>query len=139
MKKSYKTSSSPHSLLEEPLPHYDPTGNYQLASHAISKKYIKHVMALSHLSVSDLIGIIPVSLDTYKRKNEFNPPVTEKILEVEEVYRKGLEVFGEKFHQWMDTENIALGGINPKQLLSNSFGVRMLLDQIGRMEHGILA
>ena len=139
MKKLYKVPSVPNSLLEEPAPYYDPTGNYQLAARAISKKYIKHVMSLSHLSVSDLIGIIPVSLDTYKRKNEFNPSVTEKILEVEEVYRKGLEAFGEKFHQWMNTENIALGSIYPKQLLSNSFGIRMLLDQIGRMEHGILA
>ncbi len=139
MAKTYKTSAAPRIVLEEPVSAYEQTSHYELAAHAISKKYIKRVMSLSHLTVSDLIGIIPVSLDTYKRKSEFNPAVTEKILEVEEVYLRGLEAFGESFHKWMDTENVSLGGIRPKQLLTNSFGIRMLLDEIGRLEHGVLA
>ena len=87
----------------------------------------------------ELISILPISIDTYKRKLAFNPPVTEKVLEIEEVYRKGIDVFGDSFHQWMNTQNIALGSVAPKTLLKNSFGVRLLLNEIGRLEHGILA
>jgi len=65
--------------------------------------------------------------------------VTEKVLEIEEVYRHGLEAFGESFYQWMNTENIGLGGVAPKTLLNNSFGIRLLLDEIGRLEYGVLA
>ena len=75
----------------------------------------------------------------YKRKTAFSPAVTEKILEIEEVYRKGIAAFGKGFLAWMDAENIALGNVKPKVLLKNSFGIRRLLDQIGRMEHGVLA
>jgi len=82
--------------------------------------------------------IVPISIDTYKRKTSFNPFVTEKILEIEEVYHKGQNAFGDGFYVWMGTENVALG-LMPKTLLSNSFGIRRLLDQIGRMEHGVLA
>lgn len=133
------SSTKKNSLLEEPALAYGHTSYFSLADRDISKHYIKAILALSRLSLNELMEILPISIDTYKRKNEFNPSVTEKILEIEEVYRKGLDAFGEGFHTWMNTENVALGGIKPKKMLSNSFGIRRLLDQIGRMEHGVLA
>ena len=126
-------------ILQEPAVSYATGSYYQLSIQSISKNYIKQVLNLTGLSVSELINIIPVSIDTYKRKSTFNPAITEKILEIEEVYRKGIEAFGESFHQWMNTENIALGSVTPKTLLKNSFGVRLLLDEIGRLEYGVLA
>jgi len=138
-----KTYNSPPlvapSILEEPAVAYATGLYFRLSAQSISKTYIKTVLKLSGLSVLELIALLPISIDTYKRKTIFNPSVTEKILEIEEVYRKGIDAFGESFHKWMDTENIALGSIAPKSLLNNSFGVRLLLDEIGRIEHGILA
>ena len=126
-------------ILQEPAVSYATGSFYQLSVQNISKNYIKQVLILSQLTVLELISIIPVSIDTYKRKSAFNPNVTEKILEIEEVYRKGIEAFGGSFHQWMITENIALGSVTPKTLLKNSFGIRLLLDEIGRLEYGVLA
>ena len=138
MEKTYRITSK-SSTLNEPSLAYGHANYYMLAQQAISKDYIKHILVISKLSVNELITLIPISIDTYKRKSEFNPAVTEKVLEIEEVYRSGLKAFGDGFHHWMDTENVALGGVVPKTLLSNSFGVRRLLDEIGRMEHGVLA
>ncbi|MEQ8878970.1 MAG: DUF2384 domain-containing protein, partial [Cyclobacteriaceae bacterium] len=101
--------------------------------------YIKSVIKISGLSLNDLIDILPISIDTYKRKTSFSPAVTEKILEIEEVYKKGIAAFGDGFHAWMEADNPVLGNIKPRALLKNSFGIRRLLDQIGRMEHGVLA
>jgi putative toxin-antitoxin system antitoxin component (TIGR02293 family) len=112
---------------------------YNMAYSGISKNYIKQILHKSKLTLDELMQIIPVSIDTYKRKSTFKPPVTEKVLEIQEVYSKGLAAFGESFYDWMDTSNTALGNIPPKQLLRNSFGIRILLDEIGRLEHGILA
>lgn len=137
--KNYAPQDKTSSVLEEPAVAYDRTNYYTLASQDISKKYIKQILAMTKLTLAELMEIIPISIDTYKRKNAFNSFVTEKILEIEEVYRTGLGAFGEGFYEWMSTENIALGGIKPKLMLSNSFGVRRLLDQIGRMQHGVLA
>jgi len=125
--------------VSEPAEAYQSANFFELANRDVSKKYIQKVLNITQLTVADIIEILPISIDTYKRKSAFNPQVTEKILEIEEVYKKGLETFGEGFYQWMDTNNVALGNIKPKTLLKNSFGIRRLLDQIGRIEHGILA
>ncbi len=131
--------NQPTAVLNEPAMVYGQANYYALAQQSISKNYIKHILGISQLTLNELISIIPISIDTYKRKKEFNPSVTEKVLEIEQVYRTGLKVFGAGFHQWMNTENVSMGGIIPKSLLSNSFGVRRLIDEIGRMEHGVLA
>lgn len=137
--KKYKPHKKDPDVLREPLVAYGHTNYFALASQSVSKRYIKSVINISGLSLTDLIEILPISIDTYKRKTAFSPAITEKILEVEEVYKKGLAAFGSGFHAWMDAENPALGDIKPKVLLKNSFGIRRLLDQIGRMEHGVLA
>lgn len=135
----YRLSADEPSTLEEPMVVYGHHDMVSLASRNISKDYIKDVQRITKLSVNELIDLLPISIDTYKRKTQFNPNVTEKILEIQEVYQKGLDAFGEDFYLWMDAPNVALGGSIPKALLSNSFGIRRLLDQIGRMEHGVFA
>ncbi|MEM7548487.1 MAG: antitoxin Xre/MbcA/ParS toxin-binding domain-containing protein [Bacteroidota bacterium] len=137
--KNYKTPSTAPSTLNEPLAPYGSANYFELANQAMSKNYIKEILSITRLSLAELMEIIPISIDTYKRKKEFGPAVTEKILELEEVYRKGLEVFEGGFYSWMDAKNAALGNIKPKKLLVNSFGVRRLLDELGRIEHGVLA
>jgi uncharacterized protein (DUF2384 family) len=138
MSKYQHIPSGEDTILNEPVVGYAPGSYFQLSSCSISKKYVKQVLQLSKLSVTEMISLVPISIDTYKRKKAFKPVVTEKILEIEEVYNKGIEAFGESFHDWMNTENLALGG-TPKSFLNNSFGVRLLLDEIGRLEYGVLA
>jgi len=139
MKRYNQNPIQKDAILQDPAISYGTGSFYQLSIQNISKNYIKQVLTLTRLTVSELITIIPISIDTYKRKSAFNPAVTEKILEIEEVYRKGIEAFGASFHKWMSTENIALGSVTPKTLLKNSFGIRLLLDEIGRLEYGVLA
>ncbi len=139
MVERYKVPEQKFRILEEPVSGYVSADYYNLANRGISKKYLKFVLKQAKLSVEEFIKILPISIDTYKRKTEFNSTVSEKVLEVEEVYRKGTAAFGDSFYDWMSTTNVALGNVQPKKLLTNSFGIRMLLDEIGRMEHGILA
>ena len=128
-------------ILQEPALSYESfqEGYYELAGQAISKTYIKSIIQLTRMNVPDFIDLIPISIDTYKRKNIFNPIVTEKVLQIEEVYRKGLDAFGPGFYDWFNSPNTYLGGVKPQKLLSNSFGVRQLIELLGRMEYGILA
>ena len=57
------------------------------------------------------------------------------------IYKLGVNVFGdkEKFISWSETKNLALGGVKPKELLDNTFGISLLKDELTRIEHGILA
>jgi len=57
------------------------------------------------------------------------------------LYSRGEEVFGnmEKFREWMNTVLLPFGNKKPKEFLDTSLGIRMILDELGRIEHGILA
>lgn len=128
-------------ILSEPAIAYEKfqESYYELAGQAITKTYIKGILSLTQIPLNEFIQLIPISIDTYKRKTIFNPSVTEKVLQIEEVYRKGLQALGEGFYSWVNSENSILGGQKPIAYLSNSFGIRQLLELIGRMEHGVLA
>ena len=78
-----KKSFDKDSILNDPTARYGSGSFYKLSVRGISKNYIKQVLLLSQLTILELIKIIPISIDTYKRKSDFNPPVTEKILEIE--------------------------------------------------------
>ncbi|MCH8317933.1 MAG: DUF2384 domain-containing protein [Bacteroidetes bacterium] len=58
-----------------------------------------------------------------------------------EIIILGLDVFvdSQKFNTWLESQNIALGGIKPKDLLDNTFGINMIKDELSRIEHGVLA
>jgi len=82
------------------------------------------------------------TLQRYKKeKLSFAPLYSEKIIEIQLLFNKGTDVFGNRdnFYKWMSSENIAIGGISPISLLDNTFGIMMIKDEITRIEHGILA
>jgi putative toxin-antitoxin system antitoxin component (TIGR02293 family) len=78
----------------------------------------------------------------YKNDNlTFDSPQTERVLQISILYDKGLEVFGKKEYLdiWLNTNSIALGGLKPKDLLDNSFGINLVSDELVKIEHGVLA
>jgi putative toxin-antitoxin system antitoxin component (TIGR02293 family) len=82
------------------------------------------------------------TIQRYKKENKtFDPIHTERIVIIELLYKKGIKIFGveENFYTWMDSNIIALGGVKPKELLDTSFGIAMIYDELGRIEHGIFA
>jgi putative toxin-antitoxin system antitoxin component (TIGR02293 family) len=105
--------------------------------HALSEKL--------PFSMTDWSGFLNLSDRTFQRykkdKKRFDPIHTEKILEIVLLYYKGIEVFGdpEKFDTWLNLKNVAMGNDKPIQLLDNSFGIRLISDELIRIENGILA
>lgn len=91
---------------------------------------------------SEFLHLSPRTMQRYKTEQKaFDPIYSDRILEIMMLYKLGVEVFGdrEKFHSWLDTKNIALGGVAPRSYLDNSFGIRLIKDELNRIEHGILA
>lgn len=97
------------------------------------------------LTYSDWSKILHVSERTMQRykkeKKRFDSLHSEKLLLIMLLFQKGIEVFGNasKFITWIDSKNIALGGIKPKNLLDNAFGINLIKDELIKIEHGILA
>lgn len=61
--------------------------------------------------------------------------------EAARLYNRGAEVFGSSnaFMQWMDSNVRALGNKKPKDFLNTREGIETLMDELGRIEHGIFA
>jgi putative toxin-antitoxin system antitoxin component (TIGR02293 family) len=99
----------------------------------------------SPFSIAEWSGFLHLSERTIQRyrseKRAFDPLQSEKIIEIALFYNKGIEVFGtaEKFNSWLETDNLAIGGMKPKTLLDNSFGIGILQDELIAIEYGILA
>lgn len=91
---------------------------------------------------SKFLHLTERTIQRYKKENrKFESLQSERIIEIAKLQLKGKEVFGSKvyFDEWMNSKIIALGNIRPIELLDSSFGIDMLMDELGRIEHGVLA
>jgi len=91
---------------------------------------------------ADYLHLSERTMQRYKKEGKkFDPIHSERIVVIELLYKKGINIFGIKdnFYTWMDTISIALGNVKPKDLLDTSFGISMVYDELGRIEHGIFA
>ncbi|MBX2980488.1 MAG: DUF2384 domain-containing protein [Flavobacteriales bacterium] len=72
------------------------------------------------------------------KRQPLNPLEADRVLLVEELYRRGEEVFGsmENFHGWMEDEHLLLGK-PPMDLLVSSKGIEQVLDELIAIEHGL--
>jgi putative toxin-antitoxin system antitoxin component (TIGR02293 family) len=111
----------------------------------IAFPYFTRLSDRIHFTLEDWASYLHLSERTIQRykkeKKTFDPIYSEKILQIELLYKKGIDVFGdaENFYTWMDYVSIPLGNVKPKDLLDTSFGINLIHDELGRIEHGILA
>jgi putative toxin-antitoxin system antitoxin component (TIGR02293 family) len=96
-------------------------------------------------SQEEWAGFLNTTVRTLQRyqveKKVFDLPKSERILQITLLNKRGHDLFGDaqKFHVWLDAENVALGRIKPKSLLNSSLGIGLLMDELTRIEHGVLA
>jgi putative toxin-antitoxin system antitoxin component (TIGR02293 family) len=103
---------------------------------------IQHSTPFSENDWANILDISTKSLQRYKQSlKNFRPIQSEKIIEMAEVTNIGLDVFGNmsKFKLWLDTPNFSLGNLKPLELLSDSYGKEMVIGELTRINHGILA
>ena len=91
--------------------------------------------------LADILEVTDRTLRRYTAEEVLNKRLSERALEIAKLYSRGEEVFGDapSFKQWMDTEVPALGHQKPKSFLDTSLGIQMLMDELGRIEHGVFA
>ncbi len=90
---------------------------------------------------ADFLNISTKSLHRYKQTSKsFKSIQSEKIIEMSEVTKVGLDVFGEmeKFKLWLETPNFSLGNLKPLELLKDSYGKELVISELTRINYGIL-
>ena len=116
----------------------------ELSKKGVTKDALSHLAKYLCYSMSQMAELLPVTERTIQRyapNEHFNRVVSEQILQIAEVAAKGTEVFEDKnkFLLWMNHPNSALANRTPLSLLSSRFGTEMVLDELGRIEHGVFS
>lgn len=91
---------------------------------------------------STFLHISERTMQRYQAENKtFEPVQSEKITQLTMLSNYGAEVFGssEAFFEWLNAKSVALGGVTPKSFLDNSFGIEYIKNELGRIQHGVLA
>lgn len=102
---------------------------------------IQHYTPFSENDWAEFLNISTKSLQRYRVASDYNfkPLQSEKIIELAEVTKTGLDVFGDmsKLKLWLNTPNYALGGLKPIELLKDSYGKELVLGELTRINYGI--
>lgn len=158
-KKDVKTAKA-----EEPLPAYNTmsytsplvvvmggkSGNgnpsdFDLVNQArkgISKKTLVALAKQVSLTMEEIASILHISERTLQRYTPSTLVRTEyadRAIELGRLYERGIDVLGSApaFNHWMRSPNYGLNNEVPLSLLDTSIGFDILLDVLGRIEHGI--
>ena len=115
-----------------------------LGQHGVTKDALLNLAKYLSFPTDLITELLPISgrtVQRYGRGKHFNRAVSEQILQIAEVVARGIEVFEDKGHflSWMQQSNVALGNKTPLSLLNSRFGVEMVLDELGRIEHGVVS
>ncbi|GGG66589.1 type II RES/Xre toxin-antitoxin system antitoxin [Epilithonimonas arachidiradicis] len=151
--KKYKTSEYKTDLVQEAAVAYgyqnfDDVGIFRLmdiSQKGISFKIFDNLAKKFPFTMQDWADFLHISGKTLSRyqkeEKSFDILQSEKILQIEMLYQRGEEVFGssDNFLIWLQSENVALGKTKPQDLLGSVFGISLLMDELTRIEHGVLA
>ena len=116
----------------------------ELSNRGVTKDALAHLTKFFSFTISQMAALLPVTertIQRYAAKKHFSRVVSEQILQIAEVAAKGAEVFEDKdkFLSWMNHPNKALGNRTPLGLLNSRFGAEAVLDELGRIEYGVVS
>ena len=142
-----KAEYKPHSKvskIHEPLAGFAPVKQMSLVKDFNYKEFkkIADKVPFTQQEWSQILHISERTLQRYAKANSNFPfSVVDRILQIDKVIKRGIEVFGslDKFIRWLRINPPALEGRISLDSLRTIEGINLVLTQIGRIEHGILA
>ncbi|MEL6534718.1 MAG: MbcA/ParS/Xre antitoxin family protein [Bacteroidota bacterium] len=131
---SFKELGSP----KDPFSTLHKTWVYKVTRQGLGTEILAELQSACGLTKQELIQTISHS---GKVGNRLDPLIAEHILGIADVYLKGYEVFDtrEDFQKWMSTPIPIFELQTPKSLLSSKYGIDLIINELGRIEHGLFA
>jgi putative toxin-antitoxin system antitoxin component (TIGR02293 family) len=163
---SYKEKQNEENLLNEPMAMYitsvpnnpfagllsgikpiDLSSDFnilKLTRQGLPKRVLLSLAKKISITLQELANIMHISERTLQRYDDdeiVKTEYAEKAISLARLYVRGDEVFEsmDNFKIWMKTPSIIFNGESPLSLLDTSIGFDMVLTELGRIEHGILA
>jgi putative toxin-antitoxin system antitoxin component (TIGR02293 family) len=137
-----------YSLINKNITYEDFLKNRMLIVHCIREgipyqffNLIKERTPFKEEDWASFLGISTKSLQRSKRTEDFvfKPLQSEKIIELAEVSALGNAIFDtqQQFYLWLNTRSFALGNLQPIELLKDSYGKEMVVNELNKIDNGI--
>ena len=117
----------------------------ELSRNGIKIKDFLRIAEESGFSLQDWatwLHINPSELLFQSNEDRFlEPHQSERILDINRLLYYGTLVLGsvDMLLKWFNHVSVPLGGITPKSLLDTTFGIDMVQNELGRIQHGVIA
>jgi putative toxin-antitoxin system antitoxin component (TIGR02293 family) len=132
-------------IVSHPIDDWNDT--IEIVRAGIPRAAITRLAEESSLSGKELARFLQISERTLQRyideksiegKN-LDSSTSEKLILIAKMFARGYEVFGDRqmFKDWLQSEITAFGGKQPITLLDTSIGIQVIMDELGRIEHGV--
>jgi putative toxin-antitoxin system antitoxin component (TIGR02293 family) len=110
----------------------------------VSREVMDHLMEVADISLAEMAAIVHTSDRTLRRytpHQKLSEEQTERMIEMARLYGRGEEVLGSlnDFRIWMNTLLLPFGNRKPKEFLDTSLGISMIMEELGRIQHGVFA
>lgn len=115
-----------------------------IARKGIAKKNLLALAKKLFLTIQELANILHISertLQRYAPSTLIKTEHADRAIELAKLYERGVEVLGsaQAFNNWLRYPNYALKNQVPLSLLDTSIGFTLVLDVLGRIEHGVFS
>ena len=110
----------------------------------ITKSTFQLILDKTGITLTEMSRLAHVSARSIQMKkgtDRLSTDVSAKALTIARLYARGEEVFGneDKFRKWMNTENMAMGGVAPISFLDLIEGINLVMDELTAIDHGFAA
>ncbi len=98
-------------------------------------------MQLSVYQLAECLHISKRTLQRYKSSDFLTSHLSDQVIQISKVFNRAVEVFEDRENAalWLKEKNVALGNNTPIDLLDTTSGIDMILDVLGRIEHGAVS
>jgi len=140
--KKYTTPPSKALKVEERAAEYGPVKKAPILSDFSYKKFekIASLVPFTQKEWANILNLSERTLQRYSNDNSnFEGIYVDRILHIEELIRMGLETFvnADAFYRWLKREKRVLGKTLNFESLYSTRGIQDIIDQIGRIQHGV--
>lgn len=102
---------------------------------------ISHALGLDLASLCHLLHISPRTFQRLASGSNLDIYSSEQAIELALVLAKARELFTDDnaIRQWFNSPILALNGQTPASIMDTSFGARLVMKTLGKLEHGIFS
>lgn len=145
VKEENETINEVHEMLAPYQTYFEsPINRLSVIKGGLSSSSIQDLLSISGFTRFDMAKNLDLTEPTLRKHlntpKELSTSLSEHVLFLLELYDKGIDTFGsiDEFKNWLPQHNIGIDA-KPSDLLDSITGINMVMNELNRIDHGVLA